>query len=322
MIYYFDKVYINDKFSCVFSGYKNPIVKDNCDVFKNDYYNGKRSVEEAESEYQYMCINGILKKNKLLSKNISLMINSDLLNQLFASNFASSRFNIPSLNIYSACASFCEGLIIGSKFIDNTRDKAIVSVSSHYLASEKQFRYPLEYGAIRKMSNSATASGAISVLLSSKKSNIRVESASIGKVCVTNHKDANDMGSAMAPSCAKVIYEHLKSSKRKSEYYDLILTGDLGKYGVEVMKEYYYRSYGARLNNVIDAGSIYYTSKSVYAGASGPACLPLVLFDYILKNKEYKKILIVATGSLHNTTSCNLSLSIPSVSHAVSLEVL
>lgn len=322
MIYYFNKVYINDKFSCVFSNYKNPIVKNNCNIFKNDYYNKKKSVEEAESEYQYLCIKGLLNKNKLLDKNINFMINSDLLNQLFSSNFACSRFDISSLNIYSACASFCEGLIIGSKFIDNTKDKAIITVSSHYLASEKQFRYPLEYGAIRKMCNTATSSGAISILISSKKSNIKVESASIGKVCITNHKDANDMGSAMAPSCARVIYEHLKESKRKSDYYDLILTGDLGKYGIEIMKEYYYRSYGTRLNNVIDAGSIYYTSKCIYAGASGPATLPLVLFDYILKNNKYKKILIVATGSLHSTTSCNLRLSLPSVSHAVSLEVL
>ena len=322
MTYYFEKVYIKDKYTLLCSKYNNPIVMNNVDKFIMDYYVDKKTIEEAESKYQEITINGLLNKNKKTVKDISLMINSDLQNQNLASNLCASKYDIPSLNIYSACAGFCEGIIIGSKFIDKTKDEAIITVSSHNLVSEKQFRFPVEYGAVRKMVNSCTVSGSVTALLSTKKSNIRVESATIGKVIVTNHKDSNDMGSAMAPASAKVIYEHLKDTNRNSDYYDLILTGDLGEYGLEIMKRYYQKSYNETLNNAIDGGSIFYENNKIYAGASGPTCLPLILFDHILKNKKYKKILIVATGSLHSVTSSNLKLPMPGVAHAVSLEVL
>lgn len=322
MTYYFEKVFIKDKYSLLCSKYNNPIIINSVDKFITDYYVSKNTIEEAESKYQEITINGLLNKTKKTTKDISFMIASDLQNQNLASNLCASNYDIPSLNIYSACASFCEGLIIGSKFIDKSKDEVIVTVSSHNLVSEKQFRFPVEYGAIRKMVNACTVTGSISILLTTKKTNLKVESATIGKVTVTNHKDANDMGSAMAPACAKVIYEHLKDTNRTPDYYDVILTGDLGEYGYEIMKKYYQKSYGSSLNNVIDGGNMFYEDNLVYAGASGPTCLPLILFDHILKNKKYKKILIVATGSLHSVTSSNLKLPMPAVAHAVSLEVL
>ena len=130
------------------------------------------------------------------------------------------------------------------------------------------------------------------------------------------------MGSAMAPSCAEVLIKHLKETKRDSNYYDLILTGDLGIFGHKIVKEYYKTVTKKKLDNMIDAGSIFYSEKNIYAGSSGPVCLPLVLFDYIIPLKKYKKILIIGTGSLHSVTSSNLKLTIPSISHAVSLEVI
>ena len=47
------------------------------------------------------------------------------------------------------------------------------------------------------------------------------------------------MGSAMAPAVANTLYEHLNETKRDPNYYDLILTGDLGKYGKRVFEEYF-----------------------------------------------------------------------------------
>ena len=129
------------------------------------------------------------------------------------------------------------------------------------------------------------------------------------------------MGSAMAPSCANTLYKHLTDTKRTPDYYDLILTGDLGIYGTKIMCEYFENISKMKLNNVIDSGSIFYSGKNIYAGASGPCCLPFILFDYIIPMKKYKKILIIGTGSLHSVISSNLKLPIPSISHAVSLEV-
>ena len=322
MTYKFNNVYINEKYTLLASKLYNPIIKNNVDKFIDDYYFGKKTIEEAESKYQETTINGLMRKSTLVDSDINILINSDLQNQNLCSSICNSKFNISSLNIYSACASFIEGLIIASKFVENIDSKVIVTTSSHNLVSEKQFRFPVEYGAVRKRVNGCTATGSVSALVSSTPSNIRIESGTIGKVISTGHKDANDMGSAMAPSCAKAIYEHLKETKRTPKYYDLILTGDLGEYGLEVMKTYFKKVYKFELNNVIDSATIFYKDNEIYAGASGPICIGLILFDHILKNEKYKRILVVGTGSLHSVISSNLKLPMPGVSHAISLEVL
>ena len=85
---------------------------------------------------------------------------------------------------------------------------------------------------------------------------------------------------------------------------------------------YYKKKYKVELNNVVDSGSIIYSEENIYAGGSGPLCLPITLFDYILEMKKYKKILVVGTGSLHSVISSNQNISMPGVSHTVSLEVL
>ena len=64
--------------------------------------------------------------------------------------------------------------------------------------------------------------------------------------------------------------------------------------------------------------------QPVYAGGSGIACMPLVAYSYIIPkmlNKEIKRVLLVATGALLSQTMVNQKLTIPSVSHAISLEV-
>ena len=45
------------------------------------------------------------------------------------------------------------------------------------------------------------------------------------------------------------------------------------------------------------------------------------LVVYILKGK-LKKVLLVATGALMNTSMCNQHLTIPSIAHAISLEAI
>ena len=322
MTYYFNKVYINEKYSFLASDKYSPIVLDYVDEFENDYYLKKKTIELAEVEFQRKVLNGLLEKSKLGKKDIDLLISGDLQNQILASTIASSGTNISTLGIYSACASFVEGIIIGGMFLNGeSTSKIVVTSSSHNLVSEKQFRFPVEYGAVRRKVNTCTASGSIGVLLSSTKSNIKVECGTIGKVIQTNHKDANDMGSAMASACVDTLINHLNDTNRKLDYYDLILTGDLGIYGNKIVSRVYNEIKGSEPKNIIDAGSIFYEDENIYAGASGPVCLPLVLFDYILKQKKYKRILMIGTGSLHSVTSVNLGLPIPSIAHAISLEV-
>lgn len=287
----------------------------------NDYYMGKKSFEEGEVEYQKRSISGLIKKEK--DKKIDLLIGADLQNQLLASNFAARNYNYPFLGIYSACASYAEGLIIGSSLIEQKLKNVVVTVSANNLASEKQFRFPIEYGAIRKNVNTFTVSASISSLVTSAKTKIKIESATIGNVVDIGYSDTNNMGAVMAPSAHQTIVKHLKDTKRKPDYYDLVLTGDLGVYGVNILKELLEKEDNITLKNVLDAGTlIFKDSGSSIAGGSGPVCLPLILNNKILKNKAIKKILIVATGSLHSKVSSNLGESVPSISHAVSLEVM
>ena len=317
MTEYYVDVFIKDKYSLLGSIKYNPIVKENVNNYVNDYYMKEKTVDIAESKYQSITISKLIEKHK----KVDLLISGDLQNQLLSSSLASSNIKVPFLGIYSACSTFTEGLIIASNIIRNNNSNIIVTTSSHNLVSEKQFRFPVEYGALRKRVNTCTATGSISTLVTNEKSNIRVESSTIGYVCKTNHKDTNDMGSAMAPSCANTLYKHLIDTKRSPNYYDVILTGDLGVYGTKIMCDYFEKISNIKLTNVIDSGSIFYNDDNIYAGASGPACLPFILFDYIIPMKKYKKILIIGTGSLHSVISSNLKLAIPSISHAVSLEV-
>ncbi len=319
---FFDNVYLGDSFTMIGSVDKNPIVK--TDVKRDDYYMGKRSVEEAEVSYQGVVINGLLKKLKKLPNNIDLMVGSDLQNQLFASNFNASNYSIPFLGVYSACASFIEGLIIGSGFIENELiNNAIVVVSSHNLVNEKQFRFPIEYGALRKKVNAFSSTGSACVYISKEKSGCKIESAIIGKVIDIGWTDTNDMGASMAPAVAETLYEHLKSTDRNPDYYDLIITGDLGIYGLKYMKKYIKKKYNLNIDNVVDAGMELFkvTEKDNYAGGSGPLCLPVIFLDYLKQNK-YKNILLVGSGSLHSSVSSNLKKSMPSIGHAISVRIL
>lgn len=318
----FTNAYIKNSYTLL--GRNEYNVKLKVDEKINDYYNGEKSVEMGEVSYQIKSTKGILKKEKLNLKDINLVIGGDLQNQLLSSNFALRKFDVPFLGIYSACSTFTEGVLIGAIFVDKSlANNVIVNTSAHNLASEKQFRFPIEYGALRKKVNTFTATGSVSALVSNSKSNIRVESATIGKVIDLGYTDANNMGACMASGAGESLYEHFKDTGRMPTDYDLILTGDLGVYGVEILKDYLKEKYNIVANNIKDAGVMLFESESGYdiAGGSGPVCLPLILFSKILKD-NYKKILLVGTGSLHSKVSTNLSESIPSISHIVSLEVI
>lgn len=318
----FNNSYIKNSYTLL--GRNEHNIKIKTDRVIKDYYFNEKSVEQGEAVLQIKSTEGLLKKEKIVEKDINLLIGGDLQNQIFASSFSVRKFDIPFLGIYSACASFVEGLLIGSTFLETTNaNNIIISTSAHNLASEKQFRFPIEYGALRKKVNTFTATGSVSALITKNKTNIKIESATIGKVIDLGYTDANNFGACMAPGAAKCIYEHLNEMNRTIDYYDLVLTGDLGVYGVEILKDYLKEEYKIEAKNIKDAGVMLFEEKSgkEIAGGSGPVCLPLILFSKILK-ENYKKILLVGTGSLHSKVSCNLSESIPSVAHIVSLEVI
>lgn len=317
----FKNVYLNDYKTIV--GPMEAHLK-RSDFVMNDYYYNEKTFEKAEVKMQKCVIDKIISNNNLKESDIDLLVGTDLTNQVAVSNYNAKSYNIPFLGLYSACAGFVEELIVASTYVDNKIFKKVLSVvSSHNLTAERQFRYPIEYGAPRPNTATFTSTGAVATFLSKKESNIRIESATVGSVVDMGIADANNLGAVMAPACAETIIKHFKDLKRDYNYYDLVLTGDLGCVGKSILEDYLYKVYNIKLKKILDAGcELYLDSQDTYAGGSGPACLPIVLFNKILLNKKYKKILIVGTGALHSPTMINQKESIPGISHAISLEVL
>lgn len=318
----FKNVYLNDYFTIV-----GPLEKEShlkrFDLTMDDYYIGQKTFEQAEIKMQELVIDNILKRNNLKNSDVDCLVGGDLTNQIAVSNASAKNYNIPFLGLYSACATFTESLIVGASLIDAGSIKRVLGItSSHNLTAERQFRYPIEYGAPKPHTATFTSTGAVSTFLSKKPSRIKIESATIGVPVDLGVTDANNLGAAMAPAAASTIAAHFTSLKRDYNYYDLVLTGDLGCVGSKILEDYLETAYGIKLKKMMDAGcELYLDSQDTYAGGSGPACMPIVLFNKILLNKKYKKILIVATGALHSPTSVNQHQAIPSIAHAVSLEV-
>ncbi|MCI8778453.1 MAG: stage V sporulation protein AD [Bacilli bacterium] len=324
----FDNVYISDTGTVTGPYEKNGPLQSYFDKSYNDFYFGLKTWEQAESKLIEDSVDILLNKIGRTRFDIDLHISGDLMNQLTSSNYAASKLGIPYLGIYNACATSTEGLIIGSSLVDKKIIKnCICSVSSHNNSAEKQFRYPIEYGGPKRKTTTFTTTGGASAYLSSEKKGIRIESGTIGSVIDMGIKDVYNMGAVMAPAAAQTIYEHLRDTKREIDYYDLVLTGDLGIYGKKILKEYMETEYNIKLKNYDDTACMIFDldNQPVYAGASGPACAPLVTYGYIfnkMKKKEINRVLLVATGALMSPTMVNEKMTIPSIAHAISLEVI
>lgn len=325
----FNNVYIADTYTIASIYEKNGPISDYFDlIYDKDFYYGTDTFEKAEEKMLSNSISKLISKVKLVDSDIDYVIAGDLENQIAASNYAMRDFNIPFLGIFSACATFAEGICIGANFIEGKGCKrVIVSTSSHNMVAERQFRNPTEYGALKKKTTTFTSTGAASILLTNSKSDIKITSATVGIVQDKGINDVNNMGAVMAIAAADTIKRHLKDLKINANYYDLILTGDLGVYGKEILIEYLKES-GIDISlNYDDCGLMLYDWKKqpVYAGASGPCSSALVLCSYILSEMhkgKYRKVLIVATGAIFSATRVFQKSSIPSVAHAISLEVV
>ena len=330
MTFYYKNVYL-DETSTVCGPYeKNGPLRQYFDKTYDDLYFGEKSFEKAEIKSVKDSLVLLMKKSGLVKNEVDLVIGGDLLNQITASTYGASEVGKSFVGVYGACSSSVLGLIIGSNFIEGGFvNNAVCLVSSHNMSSEKQFRYPTEYGAPRPNSATFTATGAACSLLSNEKSDIRVECATLGKIIDYEQNDVNDMGRVMAPAAIDTLVKHFEDTGRDPSYYDLILTGDLGLYGKEILKDYMLNKHDIDLSdNYNDCGVMLYdlsSDKKIKAGGSGPVCSALVVYSYIfnqLKNKKIKKVLFLATGALFSPTLVYQKENINSICHAISLEVV
>lgn len=287
---------------------------------------GKDSFEKAESEMMYRAIKNAIKNANLKETDIDYLFAGDLLNQITSSSFAARKLDIPFFGLYGACSTMAESLSIAALFMDGGfSENVVASTSSHFSAAERQFRFPLEYGSQRSETSQWTVTGSGAIVLGKSGDFPRVTYITTGIVKDYGEKDANNMGAAMAPAAVDTIYHHLKDTNRKPNYYDVIVTGDLGSCGKKITEELLLEyGYDVR-NNYYDCGEMIFDSKeqNTNAGGSGCGCSAVVTSGYFYKQlmeRKMSKMLLVSTGALMSPTSSLQGETIPGIAHAVAIE--
>lgn len=290
---------------------------------------GEKTFERAEIRMVDTAVRGAVRDARLNIEDIDLMISGDLLNQMTTSSYAARDIGVPHIGIYGACSTMTEGLMLSATLIDAGYFTNIVcAASSHFATAERQFRYPLEYGCQRPPYAQWTVTGAgASVVGRNSKETERfpkIVMAIPGLITDYGVNDLNNMGAAMAPAAMDTMFTMLTQSGFNASDFDMIVTGDLGKLGSDILRDLM-RERGIKLGqNYIDCGNIIYdVEQKCYQGGSGCACSATIFNSYILDklmNGEFKRIAYLATGALMSTQSCYQGETIPCISHAVIVE--
>ena len=329
MILHFHNVYVGGSSTIAGpSEAKGPLRTTFDKKYQKDLYCGEKSFEQAEVKLLEDSLKILLKKLKKEPRDIDLVISGDLLNQITSSTYSALQLHSPFLGIYTACATSVEGILIGSTFIDAKKiHTCIAATSSHNMSSEKQFRNPTEYGAPKPATATFTATGGASIFLTDQKSKVKVVNGMIGTMINYDQKDPFHMGAVMAPAAADTLSKYFRDTKTKPEDYDLILTGDLGLYGKEILRDLMRIDHQIILgDNYNDCGVMLYDlkkQKEVNAGGSGPVCSALVNYGMIMKKLNegtYHRVLLIATGALFSPTFVYQKKPILSIANLVCLE--
>lgn len=289
---------------------------------------GQKSWERAEAKMLERAADLALSKAKVYADGVDVFLGGDLLNQIVSSGYTARQLGIPFLGLYGACSTMAESLLLGAMLIDGGfADTALCATCSHFSTAERQYRFPLELGNQRTPTAQWTVTGAGATLLGRESPlPLCIESVTIGSVWDLKQTDANNMGAAMAPAAMQTLKSHLDDQHRIPEDYDLIVTGDLGRVGYDLMK-LLCRKEGIELDQrYIDCGcEIFDVSQDVHSGGSGCGCSAVSLNGWLLGRMlkgEIRKMLFLATGALMSPTMSQQGESIPGVAHAVSLEVM
>ncbi len=304
---------------------EGPIAKyfDQC---LDDEFWGEKTWEKAESKIIKETVSSVILKSGIAATDIDYCFAGDLLNQCISSSFGLRELNIPFFGVFGACSTFVESLCLGGVFIDGkAANNVLCATSSHFCSAEKQFRFPLELGNQRPQSAQWTVTGSGAAILASSGTGPFITMATPGKIVDMGIKDANNMGAAMAPAALDTLITHFRDTGRKPSYYDVIITGDLGYVGKEILTELAEtKGYNIK-SNYNDCGVLIFDKENqdTHSGGSGCACIGTTFSGYFfkqLKEKKINKILMIATGALMNATSSQQGESIPGIAHAVAIE--
>ena len=293
------------------------------DIKCRDTYFGQKTWEQAEKHMQQLVLKKLISKAEITSDQIGLVFSGDLLNQCIGSSFSLRNTGIPHLGLYGACSTMAESLLMASMAVGGGfSDKVVAMTSSHFASSERQYRFPLGYGGQRTPTSQWTVTGSGATLVCSQGTGPKITACTIGTVTDLGVKDANNMGAAMAPAAYQSIRAHFEDLQCSPADFDLIVTGDLGQTGKELLMELARKDGISLGGKLTDCGTLIFdnTTQDVHSGGSGCGCSAITLCGYLLeqlRSGKLKKILFCGTGALLSPTSTQQGLPISGVCHAV-----
>ncbi len=302
-------------------------LKDWFDEILEDDMIKEKTWEKAESKMLRSAINASLKNCQKTPEDIDFLLSGDLLNQLMSASYTARDLGIPFYGLYGACSTMTESLSLASMLIDGGfADHVIAATSSHFSTAERQYRFPLEHGNQKPPTAQWTVTGSGALVLASQGAGPVITHITAGKVVDFGVTDANNMGAAMAPAAVDTIAIHFSDTGRSPDFYDLILTGDLGQLGKQIAKDLLTEK-GFNVESVYnDCGVMIFDSinQDTHCGGSGCGCSASVFCGNIYKRmmkKELKNVLLVSTGALLSTISTQQGESIPGIAHAVAVSI-
>ena len=272
------------------------------DHLSGDSFFGEKTWEKAESAMQKLALSKALEKANLAAEDLDYILAGDLLNQCIGTSFGLRDFGIPFYGLYGACSTMGESLALGSLLVaGGFAKRAGAMTSSHFCTAERQYRMPVPYGS-------------------------RITVVTCGKIVDKGVTDANNMGAAMAPAAYDTLRAHFSATGTGPKDYDLVLTGDLGVLGRQIVADFFAADGVDMGENYQDCGMLLYDiqKQDMHAGASGCGCSASVLCGYLLGQMEarhLKKILFAPTGALLSPTSSFQGESVPGICHALTIEM-
>lgn len=295
------------------------------DTISNDAQFGEDSWEKAEGRLQQLALQTAMQKAGVSAAEVDCLFAGDLLNQCVGSSYGLQQFEIPFVGLYGACSTMAESLMMAALFVEGGLAKRAAAVtSSHFCSAERQFRFPLEYGGQRPPSAQWTATAAGAAIVGCGQG-VSVNAVTVGTIRDLGITDANNMGAAMAPAAASTLTTFFNDSVTHPADYDLILTGDLGQVGRDLLFELLEKE-GVRISDRYhDCGLLIYDrdKQDVHAGGSGCGCSASVLCGSILRQMaegRWKNVLFMATGALMSPTMVQQGEAIPGIAHLLHLK--
>ena len=295
------------------------------DIINNDSLFGQKTWELAEGQMQKIAAEKALEKAALSPGEIRMLFAGDLLNQITASHYGLRELGIPFMGLYGACSTISQSMILAAMMVEGGLiSRGMAVTSSHFCSAERQYRFPLEYGGQRAPTSQWTATAAGAVIVGEGEHPPFVRRVCVGTIENKDVKDLSNMGAAMAPAAALTLGRFFEDTGTGPDNYDVILTGDLGEVGSELLEQLMEREGYKLKGKHADCGLILFDreKQKVDAGGSGCGCAASVLCAYVLpamRKGKANEVLFMATGALMSPTSVQQGQNIPGIAHLLHL---